>query len=168
MGLLGREDRGEATLLERQHVDAARLGIDTRGVAYNVDEPVKGMQAAEEIVVFAIGARQEAGEVAQADALQAIGAAESGNRMGILRTDAVDQNLVELAKLARARQRKRQHVPERKPEVIDQHLPARLRMPFGGVERGQQIVEGVRARVAIALSGALSDHLIEFGDLALT
>src|SRR5689334_11536814 len=119
MGFLGREDRREATLLERQHVDAPRLGIDTRGVAYNVDEPVKGMQAAKEIVIFAIGARQKASEVAEADALQAIGAAESGKRMGVLRTDAVDQNLVELAKLARARQRKRQHVPEREPEVID-------------------------------------------------
>src|ERR671937_281341 len=115
MGFLGGEDRGETTLLERQHVDAARLGIDTRGVAYNVDEPVKGMQATEEIVIFAIGARQEAGEMAEANALQAIGAAESGKRMGVLRTDAVDQNLVELTKLARARKRKRQHVPERKP-----------------------------------------------------
>ena len=43
MGFLGGEDRREATFFERQHVDAARLGIYTRGVAYNVDEPVEGM-----------------------------------------------------------------------------------------------------------------------------
>src|SRR5262249_38310226 len=45
------------------------------------------------------------------------------------------------ADLARTGDRKGQHVPERKAEIVDQHLAPRLRLPGGGVERGQEIVE---------------------------
>ncbi len=92
---------------------------------------------------------------------------KSWKRVGVLRTDAVDQDLVELAKLARAGQRKRQHVPERKAEIVDQHLAARLRMPLGGIERGQQIVEVARARVEIDLGGQLRDQPVELADMPL-
>src|SRR5262249_428121 len=39
MGVLGGENRSEPPLLERQHVDPIRFGIDPRRVAYAVDEP---------------------------------------------------------------------------------------------------------------------------------
>jgi hypothetical protein len=68
---------------------------------------------------------------------------------------------------SRARQRKRQHVPERKAEIIDQHLTARLRMPLGGIERGQQIVQVARARVEIDLGGQLRDQPVELADMPL-
>src|SRR5262249_50789820 len=106
-------------LLERQHVDPIRFGIDARRVAYDVDEPIKRVQAAEQIIVFAVGARQKRGEMAEPNTLQALNAVEPAKRMDVLRTDAVDQNLVELAQLARARHRERQYVPEWKAEIID-------------------------------------------------
>ena len=84
MGFLGGENRRESPLLERQHVDPIRFGIDPRRVAYDVDEPVKRMQAAEEIIVFAIGARQERGEMTEADAFQALDAIESAKRVDVL------------------------------------------------------------------------------------
>ena len=59
------EDLHEAALLERQHVNSIRLRINTCRIANDVDEPVKRMQAPEEIIVFPIGARQECGEMAE-------------------------------------------------------------------------------------------------------
>src|SRR5262249_57889386 len=103
MGFLGGENPRDPPLLERQHVDPIRFGFDPRRVAYDVDEPVKRVQAAEKIIVFAVGARQKRGEMAEPDTLQALDAVESAKRMDILRTDAVDENLVELAQLARTR-----------------------------------------------------------------
>ncbi len=44
---------------------------------------------------------------------------EAAQRVGVLRADAVDQDLVELAHLAPAGDRERQHVPERKAEIVD-------------------------------------------------
>src|SRR5207247_6197204 len=74
MRLLGGDDCRKAALLERQHVNSIRLRINTCRVANDVDEPVKRMQPPEEIIVFPIGARQERGEMAEADALQALDA----------------------------------------------------------------------------------------------
>ena len=76
MPLLHIENAREAAFLERQHVDPAGLdrasfGLDAGGVADDVDQPVEGMQAAEQVVVLAIGAREECGEMAEADALEA-------------------------------------------------------------------------------------------------
>jgi hypothetical protein len=42
-----------------------------------------------------------------------------------------------------------------------EHFPSRLRMPFGRLERGQQIVELARLGVEIDLGGQLLDHLVE-------
>src|SRR6516164_11680646 len=53
VGCLGGENRREPSLLERQHVDPIRFGIGPCRVAHDVDEPVKRVQAAEEIIVFA-------------------------------------------------------------------------------------------------------------------
>ena len=95
--LLGVEDAAEAALLERQHVDPAGTGLDPGRVADDVDQPVERMQAAEQIVVLAIGAREKCGEMAKADALEALDPVEALERAGVLRADAVDQDLVELA-----------------------------------------------------------------------
>src|SRR5262245_65626617 len=115
-------------------MDPVRFRIDSGRVAYDVDQPVKRMQAAEEIIVFAIGARQERGEMTEPDAFQALDTIEAAKRVGVLRTDTVDQNLVELAELARTRHRERQHVPEWKAEIIDQHFASRIHMPLGRIE----------------------------------
>src|SRR5438876_3376478 len=167
MRLLGGDDGRKAALLERQHVNSIRLRINTCRVANDVDEPVKRMQAPEEIIVFPIGARQERGEMAEADALQALDAVKSGKRTGVLRADSVDQNLVELTNLASARHREGQHVPERKAEIIDKYLPARLRMPLGRIERSQEIVDFTGARIEVDLDGELLDQPIELGDMLL-
>src|SRR5258707_15570137 len=155
MRLLGGDDGRKAALLEGKHVNAICLRINARRVANYVDEPVKRMQAAEEIIVLPIGPRQERGEMAEGDALQPLDAIESGKRAGVLRADPVDQNLVELANLAGTRHREGQHVPERKAEIIDKYLPARLRMPRGRIERSQQVVDFTRARIEVDLGGQL-------------
>src|SRR5262249_45551814 len=103
--------------------------------------------------------------MAKADALQALDAIESAQRVGILRTDAVDENLVELAELARARHRERQHVPEWKTEVVDQHLAPCTRMPLDRIERRQQIVELAGARIKIDFGGQSLDPAIDPADL---
>ena len=85
--------------------------IDPGRIADDVDQPVERMQAAEQIIVLPVGARQERGEVPEADALQALDALEAVQRAGVLRADAVDQNLVELADLAGAGDRERSRRP---------------------------------------------------------
>src|SRR5262249_37362841 len=167
LGFRGGETRSDPPLLERQHIDAIRFGIDPRRVAYDVDEPIKRMQAAEKIIVFAVGTRQKRGEMAEPNTLQALDTVESAKRMDVLRTDAVDQNLVELAQLARARHRERQYVPEWKAEIIDQHLASRIRMPLGRIERRQQIVELAGARIEIDLGGQSFDQPIDLVDVLL-
>src|SRR5262249_45308135 len=167
MGFLGGENRSEPPLLERQHIDPIGFAIDPRRVAHDVDEPIKRMQAAEKIIVFAVGTRQKRGEMAEPNTLQALDTVESAKRMDVLRTDAVDQNLVELAQLARARHRERQYVPEWKAEIIDQHLASSIRMPLGRIERRQQIVELAGARIEIDLGGQSFDQPIDLVDVLL-
>src|SRR5262249_20731643 len=165
--LPGGDDGRKAALLERQHVNSIRLRINACGVANDVDESVKRMQAPEEVIVFPIGARQERGEMAEANALQAFNAIESRKRACILRADPVDQNFVEFANLARTRHREGQHVPEREAEIIDKHLLARLRMPLGRIERSQEIVDFARARTEIDLDSELLDQTVELGHVLL-
>src|SRR5262249_46077344 len=167
MRLLGGDDCRKAALLERQYVNSIRLRINACRVANDVDEPVERMQAAEQIIVFAIGPRQKRGEMTEANALQAFNAVESGKRAGILRADPVDQNLVQFANLTSTRHREGQHVPERKSEIIDKHLPARLRMPLGRIERSQEIVDFTRARTEVDLDGELLDQTVELGHVLL-
>src|SRR5882762_8194560 len=77
-------------------------------------------------IVFPIGAREEGGEVAKADATQALDALEALERMHVLRADAVHQDFVQLAHFAPTGHRQGQYVPERKAQIIDQHLTARI------------------------------------------
>ena len=72
MGFFGGEDRRKAPLLEHQHVNSIRFGIDACRVAHDIDKSIKRMQAAEEVIVFAIGARQKCGEMTEADTLQTL------------------------------------------------------------------------------------------------
>jgi len=109
------EDERKRALLEADHVDGVVPRIDAGGIAHDVDQAVERMQAAEQVVVLAIIARQEAGEMAEADALR-LAAPSKLQRAGILRTDAVDENLVELAGLAPAGDREAQHVQNGKPK----------------------------------------------------
>src|SRR5262245_72791 len=105
MRLLGSEDRAEAPLFQRQHVDSIRFRINACRVAHDIDKSIKRVQATEKVIVFAIGARQKRGEVTETDALQTLNTAETCKCMGFLRTDAIDQNFVELADFSRERHR---------------------------------------------------------------
>src|SRR5262245_36767186 len=167
MLLLDVEDAGEATLLQRQDVDLAALAVQSRRVADDVDQPVERMQASEQIVVLAVGARQERGEMAEARAFETLAAVEALEHVGILRADAIDQDLVDLADLARDHYREGQHVPERKAEIVDHHLAARVGMPFLRIERGQKIVELARAGVEIDLDREAIDQPVELGGVLL-
>ena len=60
-----------APLLQRQHIDLVVRRVDPGRVADDVDQPVERVQAAEQVVVLAVGARQERREMAEADALEA-------------------------------------------------------------------------------------------------
>src|SRR2546430_15053132 len=101
MGFFGGEDRRKAPLLERQHVNSIRFGIDACRVAHDIDKAIKRMQAAEEVIVVALGERQKCGEITAADTLQNLKSTDCSNRIGVLRTDAVVQNFVELAHFSR-------------------------------------------------------------------
>ena len=92
---------------------------------------------------------------------------EAAERARVLRADAVDQNFVELADLLPARDREGQHVPERKAEIVDQHLAPRIGMPSGRIERRQQLVEVARAGIEIDLGGEPLDQEIELVAIAL-
>ena len=86
---------------------------------------------------------------------------------GVLRADAVDQDLVELAHVAPAGHREGQHVPERKAEIVDQHLAPRLRVPVRRIEGRQQIVEIVGAGIEIDLRRQPLDQPVELVGVAL-
>src|SRR4029453_1639197 len=105
--------------------------------------------------------------MAEANALQALDAVESAKRMDILRADAVDENLVELAQLAGTRHREGQYVPEWKAEIIDQHLASRIHVPLAWIERCQQIVELAGARIEIDLGSQSFDQPIDLVDVLL-
>ena len=93
--LLEVEDRGKALALEGENIETIVCFAAGR-IAHDVDQPVERVQAAEQIVVLAVGAREERGEMAEADALEARGPVEPLERVDVLRADAVDQDLVEL------------------------------------------------------------------------
>ena len=120
-------------LLEHQYVDAAEA-LRAGGVTHNVDQSIDCVQAPEQIVVLAIAAREERGEVRESNALEAVDPLEAFERARILRADAVDQNFIQLTDLARACHREGQHVPERETKIVDQHLAPRVGMPLRRVE----------------------------------
>ena len=50
-------------------------------IADDVDQPIERVQAAEQVVVLAVGAREERREMAEADALEALDAREAVQRV---------------------------------------------------------------------------------------
>src|SRR5258708_40370440 len=107
------------------------------------------MKPAEQIIVPAVTREKETREIVQADSFQAFHAFEAFERMQLLRADAVDPNLMQFAGVTPCRDRESKHIPERKPEIIDQHLATCVRMPLGGIERGQEFVHITRAGIEI-------------------
>src|SRR4029079_4234848 len=98
-------------------------------------------------------AREEGGEMPEAYAHQAAGAAECTERTCIERTDPVNQDFVELARLAPAHDREGQHVPEWEAEIVDEDLAPRLRVPFGRIHCGEQLIDLVGRGVEVDLFG---------------
>ena len=90
------------------------------------------MQAAEQVIVLAIGTRKKSGEMPKANSSQADTCLKALEGMGVVRTDAIDQYLSQLADLARASNGKGKHVPERETKIIDQDFAPGLRRPPAG------------------------------------
>ena len=124
------------------------------------------MQAAEQVVVLAIGAREERREMRKPDRPSGFRSRRSLERVRILRADAVDQDFVELAGFARAGHRKGQHVPERKAQIVDQHLVPRFADAIRRVERGEQFVEIARRGIETDLERELLDQPAELREVA--
>src|SRR5262249_6160371 len=110
MRLFGVEDAQESPLLDLDDVDAAVR--NAAAIADDVDEALERVQAAEQIVVLPVPARQECAKTPERAPLQAGQIGEILEHYDVLRTDAVDQDLVELAALAPCHHRERQDVPE--------------------------------------------------------
>src|SRR5262249_53251220 len=122
MRFLGIQNAGEGPLFQREHVEALALQLDFGRVADDIYEPFERMQAAEQVVVLAIGTGKEPGEMTKAGALKALCAFEALEGAHVLRADAVDENFVQFAAVACSRQRQCEHVPEWKAEIVDQDL----------------------------------------------
>ena len=136
--LFGIEDGSETALLPRGR---GTSGGEAGRIADDVDQPVEGVQAPQQVVVLAVGTREEPGEMAEADAAQAGLAAEPAEAVGVLRAQAIDQDAVELVGAPAAHHGKGEHVPEGKAQVTDDDLAALLRMPAADRAVGQQGVE---------------------------
>jgi hypothetical protein len=134
MRFLGVQDTFKRPPLEREHVNCVALHASGR-IADHVDEAVERMQPAEQIIVLAIAPGKESREIIKTDSFQAFQAFETFERVHLLWADAVDPNLVQFASVAPCRDRESEHIPERKPEIIDQDLPTCVRMPLGGPSR---------------------------------
>jgi hypothetical protein len=68
--LLRIENPREAPLLQRQDCIPFGTHIKPRGIANDVDQPIQGVNTAEEIIVLAIGAREEGREMPKTDAFE--------------------------------------------------------------------------------------------------
>jgi len=68
--LLCVENLRESAALKRRDIDLSNAVGPCR-VAHDIDQAINGMQAAEQIVVLAIGAREERCEMGKTDALEA-------------------------------------------------------------------------------------------------
>src|SRR3954447_12962516 len=124
MLFLGIEHQREGPALELDDVDIGERGRTWR-IAHNIDQSIDCVHAAEQIVVFAIGARQECRKMRKPYTLETLNTCKALERACVLRADAINPNVVELAGFARVRHRKREHIPERKAEMIDEDFAAR-------------------------------------------
>ena len=93
------EDSAKSVFLDRQKVDLQLFDFRSRGVRHDIDQAVECVQAAEKIIVLPVGAREKRGKMAKANAFEALDAIETLQATGILRADAVDQDLAQLANL---------------------------------------------------------------------
>src|SRR5262249_3318278 len=114
MRLFGIQNARESPLFKSEHVEALAFQLDSRCVADDIDKALQRMQAAEQIIVFAVGAGKEPCEMTEACPFQTLRAFKALKRTHVLRADAVDENFVQFAAVARSSHGKRQHVPERK------------------------------------------------------
>ena len=100
MCLLRAQDQVERVPLQRRHVEL-RQRLRAGRIADDVDQAVHRVQPPPQIVVLAERSREERAEVHEGGALERSDrAAPEG--AGVLRADAVDADLVELAQVAPA------------------------------------------------------------------
>src|SRR5579883_1629679 len=111
------------------------------------------MQAPQQIVVLAIGAGKERGEMGEPRALEVPGRAYLAKRSDIGRADAIDAHLVEFADVAPVRNGEGQDVPEREAEKIHEYLAPRRRSPLSGIHARQQPLDVLGAGVEVDLGG---------------
>ncbi len=67
MALLAIQDALECPSFECADIEAGRSLIHPGGIADNIDQAVERVQAAKQIIVFTIAAREKAGEILEAD-----------------------------------------------------------------------------------------------------
>src|SRR3990167_10390895 len=165
--LLGVEDRGEAAPLPGERRTPHAAGIEAGGIADDVDQAVEGVQAPEQVVVLAISAREESGEMAEADTAQARRTAEPPETVGVLRAQAIDQDAVELARALAAHHGKGEHVPKGETQVADDDLAALLWMPMLRGAPRQQSVDVAGARFEVDDTRQMIHQRVEFTPVAL-
>src|SRR5205823_1056409 len=73
--LLGIENQFERAFLQRQDVDRIGAVLDTGRVADDIDQAIRCVKATEQIIVLAIGTREERREMREAGAFQCPGRA---------------------------------------------------------------------------------------------
>src|ERR1700738_4284417 len=156
------ENSGESSLLQSPNINMRAHRVDPGGVADDIDQPVERVQPAHEVVVLAVSARKKCGEVTKPDASQTLDATERAGRTRVVRADSIDEDLPQLAVLTPTGNRKSEHVPERKAEIVDQHFPSGFRMPLGRIERGQKVIEIAGRGVQIDLLCQALDQRIDF------
>jgi uncharacterized Fe-S cluster-containing radical SAM superfamily protein len=82
--------------------------------------------------------------MSQSNALERLRTSEFRQRPGVLRADAVDLDLIHLARCAPCADWERQDIPKRKTDVINQEI---------GVRRGGELAEVRRCKQDIDLAG---------------
>src|SRR5712671_7105364 len=89
----------------------AELGntLGASRVAHDIDQPIDRVHAAEQIVVFAIGPRQERREMSKPCALETLNSGKALQGTGVLRADAIVPDFIEFADFTRIRHRKGEH-----------------------------------------------------------
>src|ERR1035437_8767878 len=123
------ENLHETPLLQRHNRIPFAIHIKPRRVANDVDQPIQCVNTAQKVIIFAIGAREERREMRKTNAFETAASAEFAERIGILRTDAIDQDFIELTDFTPSHDWECQNIPKWKSEIVDQNLTTRVRMP---------------------------------------
>ena len=151
MLLLRIQNLHEAALLQRQNRIPFAIHIELRRIANDVDQPVQCVNTSQEVIVLAIGARKKRREMRKTNAFETAATTELLECIGILRANAIDQNLIELANFTPSHDRECQNVPKWKSEVVDQNVTTRVRMPLFGINGCQQHIDVGSAGIEIDL-----------------